>query len=297
MRKIVVTHCWIVLLLVFITGQVFGWGFWAHKEINRRAIQLLPSEMNAFFHAHADYVAQHAVDPDLRRSRDSLEQYNHYLDIDHYGAYPFLDLPRDYRAAVARYGEDAVRKQGIVPWRIAWYTDSLTKAMKDKNETAILRFASELGHYVADSHVPLHAVSDYDGVQRGVKGIHKRWESDLTERYGQSYVFPVGNLFYIENPLVFSFQTILASYSYADSVFAAELRAMKETPGARSVKNIRGNGDTVYSYSDAYYESLRKYDSGLVERRLQKATVSLASYWYTAWVNAGKPELPGGKER
>ena len=32
-----------------------------------------------------------------------------------------------------------------------------------KNQTKILRYAAELGHYIADAHVPLHASSNHNG--------------------------------------------------------------------------------------------------------------------------------------
>ena len=30
---------------------------------------------------------------------------------------------------------------------------------------------------------------------------------------------------------------------------------------------------------------------GMVERRLTKSIIKVGSYWYTAWVNAGQPNL------
>lgn len=283
----------LVLVIFLSTDPVFGWGFWGHRQINKQAIQLLPEEMKAFFVKHAEYISEHAIDPDIRRSQsDTLEQYNHYLDIDYYGKYPFADLPRNYDSAVAKFGAATVLKQGVLPWRIAAYTDSLSSAMTARNEQLILHFASDLGHYVADAHVPLHAIVDYDGRQRGQRGIHKRWESDFTERYGKTYRFPTEGARFLADPLTFAFETILESYTLSDSVFAADLMALQTAPGGRSVKSIRDNGDTVFVYGDAYYEALQRFDKGLAERRMQNAIISLASYWYTAWVRAGKPQLP-----
>lgn len=289
--KSVATFIVSFFILLLYVQHSFGWGFWAHKEINKRAIQLLPPEMKEFFLKNAEYISEHAVDPDIRRTRDSLEGYYHYIDIDYYGKYPFTELPRNYDSAVAKFGAETVLKQGIVPWRIAAYTDSLSSAMRQRNERKILGFAADLGHYVADAHVPLHAIVDYDGVQRGQKGIHKRWESELIERFGQTYRYPAEGVTYIDNLLMYAFATILESYTYADSVFHAELQALQTTPSAKTVKNIRKNGDTVFVFNDAYYEAFKKFDRGLAERRMQKAILSLASYWYTAWVNAGKPLL------
>jgi hypothetical protein len=31
--------------------------------------------------------------------------------------------------------------------------------------------------------------------------------------------------------------------------------------------------------------------NGMVERRMRQSIFSIASFWYTAWVNAGQPDL------
>lgn len=281
------------LFFILCSAEVgLGWGFWAHKEINKRAVHVLPKGLKEFFLKHREYVTEHAIDPDIRRSRgDTLEPYYHYLDIDYYGVYPFNELPRQYDAAVAKFGADTVLKQGVLPWRIAAYTDSLADAMRRNDEQRILHFAADIGHYVADAHVPLHTIVDYDGVRRGQKGIHKRWESELTERFGSAYRFPTSGAVYLNDPLKSAFDIILESYTYADSVFEADRKAVQTAPGAKTVKSIRRDGDTVFVYSEGYYEALKKFDVGLAERRMQKAVVAVASYWYTAWVRAGKPAL------
>ena len=297
LKKFLTVLCVAIVTLLSV-NQIFGWGFWAHKEINKRAIELLPPAMKKFFLAHAEYITEHAIDPDIRRSKgDSLEPYYHFLDIDYYGPYPFGALPRSYDSAVAKYSLETVRKKGVVPWRIAALTDSLSDALRRKDAQTILNFASDLGHYVADSHVPLHAVVDYDGVQHRLKGIHKRWESDLAERFSQSYAFPTEGAIIINDPLGYAFNTIMESYTYSDSVFRSDAEAQRRVAGAKTMKSVNSKGDTLYTYSDAYYDSMRVFDNGLVERRMRSAIVSLASYWYTAWVRAGKPELPTHKDK
>ena len=39
----------------------------------------------------------------------------------------------------------------------------LTRAFKEKNLTRILRLSADIGHYIADAHVPLHTTENYDG--------------------------------------------------------------------------------------------------------------------------------------
>jgi hypothetical protein len=33
--------------------------------------------------------------------------------------------------------------------------------------------------------------------------------------------------------------------------------------------------------------------NGMVERRMRLSIASIASFWYTAWINAGQPDLKG----
>ena len=40
-------------------------------------------------------------------------------------------------------------------------------------------------------------------------------------------------------------------------------------------------------YSNEYYTRL----DGMVERRMRRSVNAVASFWYTAWVNAGQPDM------
>ena len=44
-------------------------------------------------------------------------------------------------------------------------------------------------------------------------------------------------------------------------------------------------------YSDEYAGKLHTDLNGMVEQQMKKAITATASFWYTAWVNAGKPDL------
>ena len=44
-------------------------------------------------------------------------------------------------------------------------------------------------------------------------------------------------------------------------------------------------------YSKEYTEAYDKLLDGMVERRMREAIITIGSLWYTAWVNAGKPDL------
>lgn len=79
------------------------WGFFAHRRINRLAVLTLPPPMMVFFKKHIDWVADHAVDPDMRRYATKQEGPRHFIDLDNYGKPPFADLPRTWPEAMAAY--------------------------------------------------------------------------------------------------------------------------------------------------------------------------------------------------
>ena len=96
------------------------WGFFAHRRINRLAVYTLPPDLAVGFRPQADYLAEHAVDPDKRRYATEHEAVRHYIDLDHWGEYPFAELPRTYLEALMwRGGLDVVSTDGdTTHWRL-----------------------------------------------------------------------------------------------------------------------------------------------------------------------------------
>jgi hypothetical protein len=147
----------LITLLILTKQQLFSWGFYAHKQINYYAVFLLPPEMLVLYKPNIGFLSDHAVDPDKRRYAVAAEGARHYIDIDHYGAYPFDSLPRTWTNALKKYDKDTLQKYGIVPWHIQTMLFRLTAAFKEKDQAKILKLSADMGHYIADSHVPLHA--------------------------------------------------------------------------------------------------------------------------------------------
>ncbi|MCI0561977.1 MAG: hypothetical protein MN733_26110 [Nitrososphaera sp.] len=278
-------------LFVLSSPMLFSWGYWAHREIHRHAIEALPEGPKAFFQHHADSIVSRSIEPDERRWVDSLEAYYHYIDIDRYGAHPFNELPREYNAAVKKFGKAYVDTTGTAPWRIADFTAKLSDAMRRNDAEAIQLYASNLGHYVADINVPLHTVVNYDGQLTGQKGIHSRWESHLPSRYGKTYKLGAKNPEYIKNPLTTAFDIILESYQSADKLLALDLETQKEIPKEKLYTYIIRDSVQVRVFSDEYYERYQNKLGSMVEERMNRSIHWVASYWYTAWVDAGKPKL------
>jgi len=111
--------------------------------------------MTVLYKPYADFIMEHAVDPDKRRYAVSGEGPHHFIDIDKYGIYPFDSLPRRWKDAVAKYSEDSLNANGIVPWWVNTMLYRLTDAFKEKNQAKILKYSADIGHYIADAHAAI----------------------------------------------------------------------------------------------------------------------------------------------
>jgi hypothetical protein len=284
----------IILILfygIFYIQTGFSWGFWAHQRINRLSVFTLPSEMIPFYKAHIEFITEHATDPDSRRYAVTYEAPRHFIDVDHYGKYPFLNVPRRWEDAKTMYTEDTLLAYGIVPWHIQVSLGQLTNAFKEKNLEKILKYSAELGHYVGDAHVPLHTTENYNGQMTGQKGIHGFWESRLPELFGEKYNFFVGKAYFVKNTLEEAWATVLESHAALDSVLSFEKELTKSFPSDKKYSFENRNGILVKVYSKEFSTEYHNRLNGQVERRMRKAILRIGSFWRTAWERAGKPDL------
>lgn len=270
------------------------WGFFGHKRINRIAVFTVPPQMFGFYKEHLEYITDHAVDPDKRRYAVDGEAQRHYIDIDHYvhnGEDPFLVVPKRWNDAVAKFTEDTLQAYGIVPWHIKVMKYKLQRAFEAKNVDLILKYSADIGHYIGDAHVPLHTTENYNGQLTGQKGIHGLWESRLVELNSEDYDYFVGKAEYIDDIENFVWEAVKESHMAVDSVLRIEKELTAEfDPDAKYSFEQRGN-TTVQVYSYEFSQEYHKRMNGMVERRLRKAILAVGSIWYTAWVDAGQPDL------
>ena len=270
----------------------YCWGFYGHQKINYYAVFLLPPEMMVLFKPNIGFLSEHSIDPDKRRYAVPDEGPRHYIDIDHYGTYPYSALPRKWSDAVAKFGEDSLKKYGIVPWHVQTMLSRLTEAFKTKNYSLIMKNAAEIGHYIADAHVPLHASSNHNGQLTNQKGIHGFWESRVPELLAEKeFDFFIGKAAYIKDPGDFIWKRVLESAKAADSVLSFERELTKQFPDDKKYSFENRQGKTIRQYSSAFTIAYNKKLDGMVERRMRQSIFAIASFWYTAWVNAGQPDL------
>ena len=293
MKKAVIS---IFLIFLFLLSYLpsYCWGFFAHQKINYYAVFMLPPEMMILFKPNIVFLSEHAIDPDKRRYAVADEGPRHYIDIDKYGQYPYPELPRRWEDAVNKFGKDSLMQHGIVPWHIQVMLQRLTAAFKEKNFSSIMKNSAEIGHYIADAHVPLHASSNHNGQFTNQKGIHGFWESRAPELLAEKqWDFFIGKAQYLKNPGEFIWARVLESALAADSVLRFEKDLTNQFSADQKYSFEERNGVVIRQYSTAFTLAYNNKLDGMIERRMRQSIAAIASFWYTAWINAGQPDLKG----
>lgn len=269
----------------------FKWGFFAHRKINRAAVFTLPAEMIRFYKSNLAYITEHAVSADKRRYVLKEEAARHYFDTEHYGKAFMNGRAPDWKEMQEKFPPGHFEENGILPWHIVRMTRRLTQAFRSRDSLRILRYSADLGHYLADAHVPLHTTGNYNGQLTGQTGIHAFWESRLPELFSASYDLLTGKAQYIRDISAESWRIIRESHRLVDSVLTIEKRLSGEFPPDRKYTVYLKNNRPVKNYSEHYSAAYRDCLQGMVERRLNRAVLAVGSFWYTAWVTAGQPVL------
>ena len=287
------------LVALFVLGIGFltlSWGIVGHERINKAAVMALPQPLQVFFYNHIDFITQEASVPDIRKYALNYKDENprHYFDMENFG--PVDSIPRTLEEAKKKYDAKFLNDNGILPWYIEDMMVKLTKAFKDKNRAEILFLAADLGHYIGDAHMPLHTSANHDGQLSDQKGIHSLWESRLPELFVKKYKLNVPEAQYYESVHNATWDMIKDTHSLVEPLLAIDKKLRTSTP-ENEVFKIDSDGKVVKSkynsavFTDEYATKLHKDLNGMVEKQMKKAITATASFWYTAWVNAGKPDL------
>lgn len=274
----------VVLAICLLTpASPSAWGFAAHRFIVDEAISRLPDEIRPFYEKHRVFLVEYSIVPDLLRNLGVPDEPpRHFVDLDAFGEYPFDALPRDYDAAVAKFGREKVDGNGLLPWRAEEIYGRLVQAFERAGRQEayslddIKLMSAVLAHYIADAHVPFHAIVNYDGQLTGQRGIHSRFESQLFERYRASLTLPRVTMAPVHDPRAFAFDTLVKSSTYTAPLFAADRKAT----------------DGLTDYDDTYFDRWFADARPVLEQRLADSIAATAAVFSGAWERAGRPVVP-----
>jgi hypothetical protein len=187
---------------------------------------------------------------------------------------------------------DHFSEYGIVPYHLEKTQRDLQRAFEQKDPQRILRLAAEFGHYIGDAHVPLHTTENYNGAMTNQVGIHAFWESRLPELFAdETYDYFVGKANYIRNKRDYFWEAVLSSHLLVDSVLRVEKRLSQTYPGDQQFCFEERLGRPVRIQCEAYSKAYHDAMHGMVEDRWRAAILAIGSAWFTAWVDAGQPDL------
>jgi hypothetical protein len=268
----------LVLTILFLAlPSSFGWGENAERMIVDKAVDTLPNEMLPFFQANRAYLMLHATDPLESEGRNPAEQPKGFIELDRYGPFPFTALPRSYAAAVTKYGRRQLEARGVLPWQIGLYSKKLTDAFRARNWDDAKSSAAVLAHYVAAAHDPFKSTINTDGTLSNQPGVNERYGSGLVDRYQRFFFLKPNEAAFIRDPTDHAFEMSLDAHSWLENILLADRRAHAGVTG----------------YTSEYYDRFYAQAGAVLIRQLSDASTDLGSYWMTAWINAGRPPLPG----
>lgn len=268
----------LALAMLLVPSQLSAWGNNANRLVVNRAIDTLPQDIRGFFDANRSILLQHVNDPfgSGEKLPPLAERRNQFLFLEKYGRFPFEALPRNYKAAVAKFGKSKLESNGLLPWQIGVYSAKLTDAMHEGKWEDAKLYAAILASYVAAAHDPFNTTDNMDGHLSDQNGVNERFGTALVDRYSSYFFMRPNDATFIADPTDHAFEDCLSSHSWLEPVLNADREAR------------RG----LNSYTDEYYDHFYNQAGALLIRQLAEAATDVGSYWLTAWKNAGQPQLP-----
>lgn len=282
----------LVFFLLTIVITVSSWGFLVHRTLHQLVIYQLPINMQAAFFANADYLIKHSTRPDTRRKDDPSEDTKHFIDFEAYGPNAVIKMPFNWQAAISKYSVDTLKKYGYLPYVIANVQQQLTNAFKAKLKDSILFYAADLGHYIADAHVPLHTTLNYDGQLTNQKGIHSLWETMVPEiELNQFNLYTPHKASYIRNTDATIWKVLRKSHALLPNLLLQEQLVTQQIGESKKYRIQMRRGKEVKYYTSEFAKAYHVALKNSINEQLILSSNCIADFWFTAWVNSGKPNL------
>ncbi len=279
-------------LLIAVALVFSSWGYLVHRTIHQLAIYKLPSDLQTFFYNNKEKLVMDAPRPDQRRFTDKTEGSKHFIDMEYFGDSAKYALPQTWDEAIKKYPADTLHKYGTSPYNIIEVYNKLVQAFKNKNKDSILFYAADLGHYIADAHVPLHTSLNYDGQLTNQNGVHDLWETTVPELVLTEYnLYSKKKAKYISSITQATWDIIWHTHSLLPEMFAQEIAISKNFNDSTKYEWKMRWGKNRRFYSSEFARQYNKALDNSINKQLLLSAENIASFWYTAWVDAGKPNL------
>ena len=281
-------------LLLLTVSVVFcsGWGFLVHRTVNQLSVYQLKGDLQEFFFQNREYLVYQAPRADIRRNTDSTEAPKHFIDLEAFGDDAAMTMPWDWNTAAQRYSIDTLFEYGYLPYHVVYMQEKLTQAFRMKNKDSILFYAADIAHYIGDAHVPLHTTLNYDGQLTGQPGMHSLWESTAPELDIHTYnLYSKRKAKYLKDPAKAIWTVIRKSHSLVPEVLQTEKRLSQGFHDSTKYRVQMRNGKESRRYSTAFAKAYGDALKNTINQQLLASANMIADFWFTAWVDAGRPDM------
>lgn len=262
----------VVAAVALTLSSSYGWGESAERLIANKAVETLPEEMLPFFEANRQFIVEHVTEPEGVKPDD----HTGFIELDHYGQFPFSALPRSYTAASLKYTKHTLVEYGVLPWQIGIESEKLTNNFKNHEWGDAKLSAAALAHFVAAASDPFNTTTNFDGHLSDQPGVNQRYDTGLVDRYQLFFFVKANQASYIPEPTDRAFDMCLEAHSWLENILLSDQRAH----------------EGLSNYGDDYYDHFYAQAGAVLIRQLSDASTNVGSYWMTAWINAGRPQLP-----
>lgn len=256
------------LVFTLAAGEARAWGPVAQEAVTSKAIDVLPKGLKEFYKAHRLEMPTLALEPTYPEETPDWR-----FAADRLMPYPFLDLPHTEKGLKDKYGDAATI--GRLPWLAQESYARLVDAFKAKDKTRILEESDTLAALVAQLHNPLALTDNADGQKSEQHGLYARFTVKFPEAMATKLKVSPDAAVYLDDPKGYVFSMLKASYVWVDNLLFLDELSKRGKSG----------------YGEIYFEDLATRAADFLSRRLSLAANDAASYWYTAWTDAQRPEL------
>ncbi len=278
--------------LFIILLSLGSWGFLVHKTTHQLSVYQLPSGLKKFYYRNIDYLVNNAPRPDMRRNTDSTEAPKHFIDLEKFGDSAAFKMPLHWDDAVRMFTKDTLLEYGYLPYQVMFMKDRLTNAFRLRNVDSILFYSADIGHYVGDAGVPLHTTVNYDGQLTNQKGLHSLWESFIPEIELSNYNLRSRHkATYLNNPAESIMQAIQQSNALLPGMLAKEIEVSASFTDTQKYRIQIRRGRESKSYTTAFAKAYAAGLKNTINDQLIATANLIADFWYTSWVDGGKPNM------
>ncbi|TDH23107.1 hypothetical protein EXU57_18325 [Segetibacter sp. 3557_3] len=280
------------ILLLLVAFSLVSWGYLVHRTTHQLAVYALPKDMRGFYFNNIKYLVDSAPRPDMRRNTDSLEATRHFIDLEQFGDSAAYKLPLTWQEAIEKFSKDSLLSYGYVPYQVLMTKEKLTEAFRSRNADSIIYYSTDIGHYIADAHVPLHTSINYDGQLTNQRGLHSLWESTVPEiEIGNYNLRSTHKARYLKEPAVEIMRALQAASALLPDVFAKEIEVSKAFTDSQKYRVQVRRGKEYKNYSPEFAKAYAASLKSTINDQLIMSSNQIADFWYTCWVDGGKPDL------